>query len=258
MTGSYISQSTAHFNSFNVSSSFQLKDSFNVLSDPVIRFEGAEKNVTNELVLITPAGVFYKKYLVFGSQKEIPLSSVNVVDSAKAKILLGLGIFFILPSLFFWSIIFSIVYFSVIILITYILLLLITGLFRMGIGLGKLLKTSIYASTIFIMIQLLLMPFFRMFLLPLLVYWILLIIILFLWHDQHKGEHSNDNSRDDAERHSSKSKDIFGTKSGSSNSSSNKIEARDSYDVDEHGNMKGSSKKHKHSSDEDDGYVELK
>jgi hypothetical protein len=214
--------------------------------------------VTNELVLITPDSISYKRYFIFGSQREIPLGKgVNVAGSSKAKMLISLGIFFILPSLFFWSIIFSIFYFSTIILITYILVLLITGLFRFSCGRFKLFKSCIFASTIFILLQLVLMPFFRLFLIPLVAYWLLVIIVLFVWRDQHV-EHGHEYSEVVS---GSKSKDIFGSKGGDKSSfgkSSSKIEARDEYDVDERGNLKGSSGSKKHHSDDNDGYVELK
>lgn len=251
----YISSSISHFDTLNVSSKFQLKDSFNILSDPVIRFEADNKNVTNELVLITPESISYKRYFVFGSQREIPLThGVDVADSSRAKMLISLGIFFIFPSLFFWSIVFSIFYFSIIVLITYIFVLLIVGLFRLNVGLFKLLKSCIYASTIFIMLQLILMPFFRLFLIPLVAYWILIVIILFLWRDQHMSERGSEHSLG---ANSSKSKNIFGERSGNNfDQSSSKVNIRDEYDVDENGNLKGSSKKHRRV-DDDDSYVEL-
>jgi hypothetical protein len=257
--GTYVSEGVGHFDTLNVSSTFQLKDSFNLLSDPVIRFEAENKNATNELVLITPDFVTYKRYLVFGPQREIPLAhGVDIAGSAKARMLISIGIFFILPSLFFWSIVFSIFYFSVIVLFTYILVLLINGLFHMDIGLLKLLKSCIYASTIFIMLQLILMPFFRMFLLPLAAYWLLVLIILFLWHEEHKMDHNQEHQGNVFSN--SKSKDIFARSSSGSGSigSSNKVDVRDSYDVDEHGNMKSASKRHRSVDEENEGYVELK
>jgi len=173
-TGSYITESVSHFDNLTVKSDFALKESFNILSDPVIRFESTNKNMTNEMVLITPELVSYKRYLLFGAERSIPLTqSLDLVHSERARILVSVGIFFLLPSLFFWALIFSIIYFAVIILVTYLLALIITGLLRMNLSILKLLKLCIYSATIFIVLQLLLMPFFRIFWLPLTAYWYL-------------------------------------------------------------------------------------
>jgi hypothetical protein len=107
------------------------------------------------------------------------------------------------------------------------------------------------------------MPFFRVIVLPLVVYWILVIIILFLWQDSmfksHKG-HGDDRDSKDSVWASGKSKDIFDDHSGydGSGSKHEKIPARDKYDVDESGNLKGVGRKHKSFDSDNDGYVELK
>lgn len=268
-TGSFVSDSVGHFENLTVSSNFQLRESFNLMSDPVIRFEAEKKNITNEFVLISPDYISHKRYWFFGAQEDIPIThGVDVADSARAKTLITLGIFFILPAIFFWGTIFSLVYFAVIILITMLFVLIITGLMRISVEFMRLLKLCIFASTIFVLIQLLLLPFFRIFWLPLLVYWLLILIVLFLWRDDIiRGKHGNReraDSEDDEDyspkvsHHGNKTKEIFGSKSdfGSKSGSSHKIEPRDSYDVDEHGNLKG-SKKHRSVDEENDGYVEL-
>jgi hypothetical protein len=258
-TGSYVAESVSHFDNLTVNSDFKLKESFNILSNPVIRFETENKNMTNELVLITPEHVSYKHYLIFGAERDIPLiRGVDIANSARAKTLISLGVFFLLPSLFFWILVLSIVYFTIIILITYLFVLIITGLLRMSLSMFKLLKLCIYAATIFIVLQLLLMPFFRIFWLPLTAYWLLVVIILFLWRDESSREERNEERSNTFNHHGGKTKEIFGSKSESSSKIGRKTEVQDEYEVDEKGNLKGSgsSKKHRHS-DEDDGYVEL-
>jgi len=258
-TGDYISRGVKHFDNLTVNSDFKLKDSFNILSDPVIRFDNTDKNMTDEMVLITPDAVTYKHYFIFGQQREISLThGVDVATSARVRNLISLGVFFMLPALFFWAIIFSLIYFGIIILITLLLVLIFAGLFHVEATILKFLKLCIYASTIFILLQLILMPFFRMFLIPLAAYWILVLIILFLWHDHppSSGRHNEDGS-ENVFTHGSKTKDIFGAKENSGFKSKNKIEAKDEYDVDENGNIKGASKKHKNVDEENDGYVEL-
>ena len=208
----------------------------------------------HELVLITPDTISYKRYLVFGAIREIPLTGgVDVASSERARTLISLGILFILPALFFWAVIFSIVYFGVIILITYILILIMAGLFRIESTLLKLIKLCIFASTPFILLQLVLMPFFRIFVLPLAAYWILVFIVIFLWHDDKvKGRGGGYVTFGHSEK-----KDIFG--GGDSGSrSKRKVDVKDKYDVDEDGNLKSSSRRHKSVDEDNEDYVELK
>jgi len=258
----YVERGVEHFDNLTVSSEFNLKDSFNILSDPVIRFDKSDDNVSNDLVVITPDSLYYRKYLLFGPQRGIALNkNVDVVSSERAQKLISFGFFFLLPALLFWAVIFSLLYFSVIIILTYLLVLTLSGAMRINVSLLRLLKMCIYASTIFILLQLLLMPFYRSLILPLIVYWLLVIIILFLWQDNmyKVGRNISGGSgggRDIFSTHG-KHKEIF---DGDGESKHHRTEKRDSYDVDEHGNMKGSgaSKKHKSFEDDDDGYIELK
>jgi ABC-type multidrug transport system fused ATPase/permease subunit len=255
-TGVHISESVAHFDNFTVNSNFQLKESFNLLSDPVIRFDSENVNMTNELVLITPDMISYKRYLIFGELREIPLSGeIDVLGSERVRSLISLGILFILPALFFWAVVFSLVYFGIMILLTYILILIMAGLFRIGSTLLKLLKLCIFASTPFILLQLILMPFFRVFILPLAAYWVLVLIVIFVWHD--------DTLKD--KRHGegyvfgrNEKKEIFGSHEGSDSASRHKTDVKDQYDVDEKGNIKSSARRHKSVDEENEEYIELK
>ena len=258
-----VANDVSHFQNLDVGSTFTLKDSFNLLSNPVIRMDSTQQNLTDELVLITPDTISYKQYILFGRQVDMPMvKNVDVANSSHAKALIGIGLIFLIPSLFFWSIILFIIYFAVIILLTFILGLIVTGLFRVGVGIGKIFKTAIYSSTAFIIMQLVLMPFFRIFWIPLLVYWLLFFIVLFSWREKLSGKGTDSKGNFGQSSGSSKTREIFGRKENSGSFAQKHVEVRDSYDVDENGNMKGSgaalgiSKKHSKSND-DDGYVEL-
>jgi len=255
---SNVASGLEHFDNLTVNSQFNVKESFNILSDPVIRFEQSDDNVSNNLVVITPDSLFYKRYIFFGEQRGVSLNkNVDVANSDRAQKIISIGFFFLLPALLFWAVVFSIVYFAVIIFVTYLLVMTISGVMRIDVSMLRLLKMCIYASTIFILLQLVLMPFIRVFILPLIVYWLLVIIILFLWQDSMFK--SRKTSSDDREIFSSHEghKNIFG---GSGISRHDGVEKRDSYDVDEHGNMKASAtaKRHRSFDEENDGYVELK
>jgi hypothetical protein len=95
------------------------------------------------------------------------------------------------------------------------------------------------------MLQLILMPFFRMFWIPLIAYWLLFIIVIFTTHEPVNAQTGKGKGVFEAHGH----KDIF---------RNSNMEKRDRYDVDDRGNLKdsGASKKH-FRADDDDGYVEL-
>jgi hypothetical protein len=286
----FVHTSTANFESIRLSSDFKLNNSFNVISDPIIRFESSNvnlidnstyiKNISDEFILITPDYISYRHYLIFGAQQNIPLvRSVDIANSSSARAVLVFGFMFLLPSIIFWTILLLIVYFSVLVMLTFILLSILTTIFKIYSNPSKLLNVCLYSSTIFILLQLLLLPFFRLFLLPLAAYWLVAISAIFLWKDVIVAESNHENNRDsDYDSKSSKSfsksskSGGFGSKThaifGDSASSgskgifggSKKSDSKDSYDVDEHGNLKGSSNSFKHRKnieDDDDGYVEL-
>ncbi len=254
-THQYVAEDIAHFQNLTVASTFTLKDSFNLLSDPIIKFDSKKQNISDEFVLITPDTASYRQFFMFGKQIDIPLNKgLDIASSPNANVFISLGLLFLLPSLFFWSIIFFMVYFMMIIFVTFILGSILAGIFRVNITLLKTLKASIYACTIFIVLQLVLMPFFRLLLLPLALYWILFLIILFLWRDEEDERERRGQDREG----SSKNKDMFGRKDKPKDSwwPDKRNIVQDAYDVDEHGNLKSGSKKH-HNEDDEDGYVRL-
>lgn len=257
-TNEYISQGTSHFDNIILRSDVSVKDSFNILNTPLIRFENNTNNITDEFLLITPETISYKSYLFFGSQKDITLKQdVDLASNERAKKAIGLIFFFMLPSLLFWSIIFSMIYFTIIIFLTLIVMLMISGILRINIGISRLLKVCMYSSTVLILLQLLLMPFFKVFALPLAIYWILILVVLFVLRDNFE-DNKNRRSNYNSDNKESKTKSIFGQNKSSSNSRKINTPIQDSYDVDANGNIKGSSKKSRKYSDDDDGYVELK
>jgi len=104
-----------------------------------------------------------------------------------------------------------------------------------------------------------------MFILPLVAYWILVIVVLFLWQDSmFKTRKGRSDEKSVFSGNSGKSKGIFDDAgehdyAGSSKHHENNVVAsRDQYDVDEQGNLKGPSKKHKNFDSGNEGYIELK
>lgn len=177
-----------NFEKLDINFSFQLKQPFYLLEDPAIRVEQSGSNLTNTLVLMTEDGIFYKSMILFGNKKVIPLN--EAYDLAEEHPDMSRLIFFLLPSLVFWSMVFFVIYFIAIIAASIIL----SGIIAWSLGSrlhpSKIVRIGIYASTIMILLQLLLMPFFRVVFIPLIAYWILLVIVLFLFkEDRHKGSY---------------------------------------------------------------------
>ena len=220
----------SNFDSMTVNYSFQLKQPFNLLDDPLIKVADDNYSMSNERVLITDEAIFYKQFLFFGKPVEFPVEKdFDIAKSVIAKSNLNKFLVFLLPSLFFWTFIFSFTYFFCVIIFTYMIALVASYALRLEINWASLMKCTIYAATVMISVQLMLMPFVRIFFIPLAAYWILLVLILLLFRNAPKAASSKIASKHSKAEH---------------------------FDVDENGNVKG---KHRKSyEEENDGFVELK
>lgn len=190
-----------NFETLDVNFSFQLKQPFYLLEDPAVKVEQSGSNLTDARILLTEDGIFYKSMIFFGNKKVIPLN--EAYDLAEKRPDMSRLMLFLLPSLVFWSMVFFAIYFVIIIMVS----ILLSGLIAWSLGSrvhpSKIVKIGIYASTILVLVQLLLMPFFRTLFIPIIAYWILLLIILFLFKDGSHNQGSYGVSR------GSSKKDIF-------------------------------------------------
>lgn len=184
----YWNDKVSNFEELNINFSFQLKDSFYLLDDPAIRVEQTGSNLTGARVLITEDGIFYKSFIFFGQKKVIPLhDSYNLAEQQPKFSRL---VFFIIPAIIFWAMVFFTLYFLVVVLISVLLSSIILWSLGSRIRFITVLKIGLYASTILVLLQLLLLPFLRTVFIPLIAYWLLLLIILFLLRDEHKSHGS--------------------------------------------------------------------
>jgi len=235
-------EKAANFEKLDVNFSFQLKEPFYLLKDPSIKIDNHGNNLSDEKVLITQDGIFYRSFFFFGSKKGIPLNKdVDISQSSNVTTFLNLALWFLIPSLFVWSIILFSVYFALIIFITSLLAMLLAWAFRIGLSWFKLLKVSVYACTIMILIQLILMPFYRLFIIPLVAYWVLVFIVIFLIKDELMPHGTS------SVRVSDSRKNIFAVKRKS-----------DSEDINVDEEAITPKKRKKSYEEENDGYVELK
>lgn len=184
----YWNDKVANFEELDINFSFQLKQPFYLLDDPTIRVEQSGSNLTDARVLLTEDGIFYKSMIFFGNKKVIPLHETYSLADEQPNV--SRLTFFILPSLVFWSMVFFTIYFIVIIIISILLSGVIAWLLGSRIHPSKVVRIGLYASTILVLLQLLLIPFLRTMFIPIIVYWLLLLIILFLFKDEHQSHGS--------------------------------------------------------------------
>ncbi len=265
---SFWQDTTSHFDKLELNYDVSVKDTFNVLNDPMIRISKDRINLTNERLLITENSVYYKQFFFFGRTETAPLEKQTDLMLQDAQVNTGLMLLFAIPSLFFWLFVFFSIYFWIVIFITFSLGMLFSWILKLNHGASSILKFAAYSSTILVLLQLILMPFFRLFFLPIIIYWILFLIVLLITKQERDEKGRGSERRYDRKhgrreredifaphqstRHS-KSKDIFANHSDSSSKSKS-----NSYDVDERGNIKLSQKKKNSSDDSYDDYVMLK
>ncbi|HIH31126.1 TPA: hypothetical protein HA235_00310 [Candidatus Woesearchaeota archaeon] len=220
---SFWEQKSVNLNQFELDASINVNNGFYLLKDPSIKIDKSDANFTDARVMITEDSIHYRSLFFFGKTKVLPLPSYDLKDTDTARSLLYL----LLPSLIIWGFILFFAYFVFLILFTWVIGFVIVYFLNNKITAKRLLKIVFFASTILVSIQLVLLPFFRLLLLPVIAYWILILIIIFTLKD-----------------HVQESRNVFRNKD-------EKIE------VDDSGNIK--SKKRKKSYDEEnDGYVEWK
>ena len=176
-------EKTANFERLDVNFTFKLREPFYLLQDPSIRVEQSGNNLTTARVLITEDGVYYRSFFFFGQKKAIPLD--RTWDLAAQPDISGF-FFFMLLSLVFWSSLLFISYSIFLILVGFLVAYVMSWIFGVFIKPSRALKISVYASTILILTQLLLMPFFRTFFLPIIAHWLLIAIAVLLMRDEIK------------------------------------------------------------------------
>jgi hypothetical protein len=239
-TSSLLNEKVKNFDNLDINFSIKLGESFILLDDPLIRVSDSANsiNITNEKLLVTEEGVAYRQFFFFGKEtlfewdKDVDLKE-TLFDSSLNRILL-----FLAPSLFIWGTLSAMLYYIVIILFTYILSMVIIWILGMRMSWDKTLKAAIYSSTIMIIVQMLVFPFYRLFIIPLILYWLLYVIVIILIKDETKGHGPSQVLFD---RKSNKKNNVFD----------------DDVDVDNRSNVKKSKSKRSYD-EENDGYVELK
>lgn len=148
-----------------------------ITKKPLIVFDLTKENKTTETILINRDKIFYNNYLLFGS-KEINFDSYSDVIENKQNIKnLLLTIFILLlPSIIFYLFLYFLIKYVIIIIISSLLAWIITRFTKQEIKIKNIIKTAIYSTTIMIILDIIFLPLYFFFLLPIIVYLIFFII----------------------------------------------------------------------------------
>ncbi|MFH1505692.1 MAG: DUF1189 family protein, partial [archaeon] len=162
------------FEEFNIDINMKLKDPFYLSTKPEVLLDLNKTNLTGEQILINDREIVYKEYVFFGEKRIVydELTDIKATEKTLKDILPVLGIL-ILPSIIVWVFVFFSIKFLIYIFIAaFIALLISKGKHRYG----KLMKVGLYASTLSIILELALLPVYRI------SWWITLaIFIIYFW-----------------------------------------------------------------------------
>ncbi|MBR9692338.1 hypothetical protein GOV07_00220 [Candidatus Woesearchaeota archaeon] len=125
--------------------------------DIVIDLTDEEVFDTEEL-LINNKGITWKRFLLFG-EKTVPWSDARDLQGTNSGTFVALFIF-LLPSVAVWASIFSLIGYAIVILICGTLAWLLPKIWRHKLSFATAMKLSLYAATV-LMLEMLLLPFWR-------------------------------------------------------------------------------------------------
>lgn len=243
-----------NFDSASINAEYSFNQSFILIDDPIIRFDH-NNSMGDETALITDDSLYYRKFLLFGPVTSIQIN--KIVDLKSGDSLTKNLVLFLLPSLFFWGFILFTIYFVLVILLMILFGLIFLWIARINIKILRVIKIAMYSSTIFICLQLIILPFYRMIYVPVIAYVIIFILVLFVYKEEESVQGSGKNNFSKKNIFSDEGrKESFYIKKKSSQfkNSDNQM----NFDVDDNGNLKKSSFKKKSFEEENDGYVMLK
>ncbi|RJQ16926.1 DUF1189 domain-containing protein [Candidatus Woesearchaeota archaeon] len=166
-----------------------------VFSKPLVVIDLNKTNMSNEQVLITQKDFFYKKYFAFGKDEK----SLKTIGNIKNY-----------DNLLLYAFIFMIPAFLLLIFIAYTLKNLALAVILSLIGFiifkilsyeirfGQVFKTAIYSATIMILLEILLLLFFPLFLIPMVLY--ILLFSIACWFVGQKKFSVKDDSNSKSKR----------------------------------------------------------
>ncbi|MEM4260427.1 MAG: DUF1189 family protein, partial [Candidatus Woesearchaeota archaeon] len=156
-----------------------------IIKKPLITLDLNKNNKTTETVLINKDKIIYNKYLLFGV-KEINLNYYSnfIENKSNIKKLLLTIFIFLIPSITFYLFIYFATKYTIIIIVSSILAWIITRFTKQEIKFKNIIKTAIYSTTIMIIFDIIFLPLYFFFILPIIIY--LIFFIMGIWFVSEK------------------------------------------------------------------------
>jgi len=193
-----LQEKLASFDTFTVNGNVSAGEPVVLLRAPDIVVDLTDDaSMTNERVLFTKQGVSWKEWLLFGQTSKTWDELTDLTSASQDTLFLVL--LFLVPSFAFWAgVLFLICYFSIV-LVASVFAFLLPRVWRHKITYVTSLKLCLFAATIMMAVELLLLPFYRNWWLPVLLYVVFLAIGIALVGDRELSSERKDGKK--AKRH---------------------------------------------------------
>ena len=172
-----------NFDTLELDVEMELNDPFYMFYKPKVLFNFNNSNMTDEQVLITQESISYKPFFFFG-KRQVVFDDYHDLLANKDDVreLLPMVGLFILPSILFWVFIFYAAKFLLTILLASLIALLIM---RKKHKFNYILKIGLYASTFMLILELALLPYYKLSLwIPTVVFLIYFVLGVWLTSDK--------------------------------------------------------------------------
>jgi hypothetical protein len=193
-----IESKTNNLSQFVINISVQQKDPVVFTQKPLIVLDLSKENKTDEHVLINEHTIIYDKFFIFG-QNEIQFRDyANLLQNMTSlKRILYIVFIALLPSLFFVLFIYFTIKYLAIALIASILGYFIVSISKQEIKYLAALKIALYATTLLILLDIVILPFYFFILLPVIAYAIFYGICIWLVSEKNFKLKTKESKKDE-------------------------------------------------------------
>ncbi len=180
---STLQEQLASFDEFELDGNFSASRPIVLMDGPDIVVDLSEnRTIKGEEILFTEDGIQWKRFLLFGKAEKSWDEVKDLTDTSDAALFALL--LFVAPSLAFWVGILYLAIYLITIIIFGVVAYLVPKIWRHKLSFKNALKLSIFASTVMMLIELWLLPFYRNWWLPFLIYLVFLAIGIALVGDR--------------------------------------------------------------------------
>ncbi len=175
------------FGNFSVDVEASLDESITILKKPQVEVDFSRGNLTDEFILVTDDRVMYNKFIFFGEEQAV-FEDYRSVKSDKSTNLYSKVVIFVLPAIIFWvTILFLIKDFFFMALFAVLGWVFFISS-KNKVTIQNSLKTSVFAATPMVFLDLALWPWVIMYYIPLIIYLIYFFIGLVMVSEREYEE----------------------------------------------------------------------